>query len=318
MDAFQSDPPPAAVVPAATRAIAALTAGLTLATLAPGGGPRILAALALVPQATVGRFFLWNVATAGLVEVYRPAVLVTVPAFVLLGRWVEAVWGASEFALFSAVVSTAAACAAFFALLAAYMITRSQIYIFTPVGGLSAVIFGLLVAVKQLIPDHTLGSGPVALRVNYVPLIVATAAFSAYLGNLLHLGGLIFSIGGLYFSWLYLRFFQRRETDRGDMNDAFAFHTFFPDPLAPVVALVSALVFAAFAPLIRAITAPMAQQKPATPAAPGPSALENYPPSQRVDTADAERRRQRALRALDERLSASKSEPPPRRADESV
>lgn len=180
---------------------------------------------------------------------------------------------------------------------------------FTPVGGLSALIGGLLVRVKQLIPDHIIGSGPVTLRVKFVPLLVACGAILAYTANLLDLGGLAFSIGGLYYSWVYLRFFQRHESGLGDPSETFAFQTFFPEQVAPVVAVLSAICFTMAKPILAAVVRPEKQPKIALPTSNALPVTKHFPPPQRADPADAERRKQRALRALDERLSGSKSEP---------
>ena len=47
---------------------------------------------------------------------------------------------------------------------------------------------------------------------------------------------------GLISSWVYLRFYQRHSRGRGDMADHFAFATFFPEILQPVVGLLANLV----------------------------------------------------------------------------
>jgi hypothetical protein len=179
---------------------------------------------------------------------------------------------------------------------------------FTPVGGLSAIVGGLLVAVKQLIPDHSISAAGVGVRVKFLPIMAVAALCALAVGGAVSLGVLVFTLAGFQFGWLYLRFFQRREVGQGDPSDAFAFCTFFPEPIAPFVSVASAVAFAVFRPALVSGGAKTSASA---------SALEKAAlPVSSADPIDAERRRQRALRALDERLGASKSEAS--RMDESV
>jgi hypothetical protein len=39
-------------------------------------------------------------------------------------------------------------------------------------------------------------------------------------------------LSGIIISWVYLRFYQKKEQgSRGDMSEGFAFATFFPEPI---------------------------------------------------------------------------------------
>jgi hypothetical protein len=97
-------------------------------------------------------------------------------------------------------------------------------------------------------------------------------------------------------AYIYLRFYQRREHGYGDFSDAFAFQTLFPAPVAPAASLLAALTFVVFKPFM------FIPRHDSTTG--GAREGEKAPlPVSNADPVDAERRRQRALRLLDERLS---------------
>ncbi|NXK56965.1 TM115 protein, partial [Chauna torquata] len=95
-------------------------------------------------------------------------------------------------------------------------------------------------------------------------------------------------------SWVYLRFYQRHSRGRGDMSDHFAFATFFPEILQPVVGLVANLVHGL---LVKVKVCRKTVKRYDVGA---PSSITISLPG--TDPQDAERRRQLALKALNERL----------------
>ncbi|NXG60682.1 TM115 protein, partial [Hemiprocne comata] len=95
-------------------------------------------------------------------------------------------------------------------------------------------------------------------------------------------------------SWIYLRFYQRHSRGRGDMSDHFAFATFFPEILQPVVGLVANLVHSI---LVKVKVCRKTVKRYDVGA---PSSITISLPG--TDPQDAERRRQLALKALNERL----------------
>ncbi|NXL47026.1 TM115 protein, partial [Podilymbus podiceps] len=95
-------------------------------------------------------------------------------------------------------------------------------------------------------------------------------------------------------SWVYLRFYQRHSRGRGDMSDHFAFATFFPEILQPVVGLVANLVHGI---LVKVKVCRKTVKRYDVGA---PSSITISLPG--TDPQDAERRRQLALKALNERL----------------
>ncbi|NWY47363.1 TM115 protein, partial [Sylvia atricapilla] len=95
-------------------------------------------------------------------------------------------------------------------------------------------------------------------------------------------------------SWVYLRFYQRHSRGRGDMSDHFAFATFFPEILQPVVGLVANLVHSML------VKVRLCRKTVKRYDVGAPSSITISLPG--TDPQDAERRRQLALKALNERL----------------
>ncbi|NXH19843.1 TM115 protein, partial [Bucco capensis] len=91
-----------------------------------------------------------------------------------------------------------------------------------------------------------------------------------------------------------LRFYQRHSRGRGDMSDHFAFATFFPEILQPIVGLVANMVHSI---LVKVKVCRKTVKRYDVGA---PSSITISLPG--TDPQDAERRRQLALKALNERL----------------
>lgn len=191
----------------------------------------------------------------------------------------------------------------------------------TPIQGLVALEAGFLVALKQLVPEHTVSlfRGSIRVRIKHFP-----ALFTA----LNMLSGPIFgtdtavwlSFFGFLSSWVYLRFYRLSDigasatatagegsTMRGDASDTFAFVAFWPDAMQPFLApvcdgiyetLVKLKLFKPFSD--EAIVA--GNENAASRSEGLPSIMNGRGVGGR--RAEAERRRAIALMALEERLNA--------------
>lgn len=109
-----------------TRGFALFVTALSMSTYIPTFGPAILGIFALIPQSTIGKFYIWNMFTAGYIEVFIPNLLLTISMFLLIGRRVEPIWGSKELALFVLLINSAAGITTFCFLLVSYFVTRSQ------------------------------------------------------------------------------------------------------------------------------------------------------------------------------------------------
>eukprot|EP00003_Mantamonas_plastica_P003068 TRINITY_DN12490_c0_g1_i11.p1 TRINITY_DN12490_c0_g1~~TRINITY_DN12490_c0_g1_i11.p1 ORF type:complete len:196 (-),score=62.45 TRINITY_DN12490_c0_g1_i11:815-1402(-) len=119
--------------------------------------------------------------------------------------------------------------------------------IFTPLFGFTGVIGAFTVALKQLMPEQEMPFCIVMqMRAKYFPVlfVMVMVVFALLFGSF---RGLLFVVSGVYYGWLYLRFFQHKDDGSiGDQTEDFAFHTFFPEPMQPAVDKVSSLLLSLF------------------------------------------------------------------------
>jgi len=154
-------------------------------------------------------------------------------------------------------------------------------------------------------PDHVLLNLPLGkIRNRHVPILVLILAiivniFGGVSGTYPWLFGM-----GLLTSWTYLRFYQKHNNKTtGDSADHFMFASFFPEPISPVVAVVANTIFS----LLVRMKICKRQVHRYNMAAPSGSITVSLPGT---NAEDAERRRQIALKALNERLSKMEESTP--------
>ncbi|KAK9797058.1 hypothetical protein WJX73_010621 [Symbiochloris irregularis] len=250
--------------------------------------------LALVP----GRFIpcVWNIFTAGLLEVSIVKAVVSVAGTLLLARIIEPVWGSKEFLVFICVVNAGAGMATLALLYVLYALNHSSEHsgdlLYKEVAGFQGVCAGCLVAVKQIMPDNeVLILGFIRFRAKLLPAIFLTLAVPVTIALHHTLDTVPFLIMGTYIAWIYLRFFQRKsETHlRGDPSNEFRFATFLPEALQPPVDQFLSL-FDRCLPSRTGSDGQDALLQPHSAPLPG------------SDAADASRRRERGARALEDRL----------------
>uniref|UniRef100_A0A8C5EI18 Transmembrane protein 115 n=1 Tax=Gouania willdenowi TaxID=441366 RepID=A0A8C5EI18_GOUWI len=240
-------------------------------------------------------FWVWTLVTHGVVEQHVWGVAASVGTVMACGRLLEPLWGALELLIFFTVVNVSAGLFAGLSYLFTYMATFDLDYLFAvQVNGVAGFLGGVLVALKQTMGDTTV------LRVPQVRLKAAPALVLLLLA-LLRLSGLLdssaplaaYSYGALS-GWVYLRFYQRHSRGRGDMSDHFAFASFFPEALQPAVGLLAGLIHSVLVKI--KVCRKMVKRYDVG----APSSITISLPG--TDPQDAERRRQLALKALNERL----------------
>ena len=191
-----------------------------------------------------------------------------------------------------------------------------------PIQGLIAVEAGFLVALKQLVPEHTVSlfKGVISVRIKHFPAIFVLANMIS--GPVLGTDTAFWlSLTGFYTSWIYLRFFRISEittssatggeaaTMKGDASDTFAFVAFCPDAVHPFLAPVCDGLYNALVQL--KLCAPFSQEAVEVGNESAASRSEGGLPNIMNGRggggrrAEAERRRALALKALDQRLNAA-------------
>lgn len=256
--------------------------------------------LCLVPGRTLP--CVWNLVTAGFVTTNPVLVVAEAIAILFLARAVEPMYGSKEFLKFLFIVDFSTCLATFACAYVAFAVSvgtqseRAGQVLYSEFSGFHGVVAGLLVAVKQVLPDHEFKLfGVISLSSKWLPtlfvLIGSGVALAVKAWNYVP-----FLLFGFYSAWVYLRFFQQQpETNlRGDPSEDFKFSAFFPGFLHPVIDQIATILGV----ITRLQHAPGAEGRS--------SALKGVPASVGSDSADANRRRERGAKALEERLGQKK------------
>lgn len=253
--------------------------------------PQAIQYLALIPARTIP--FAWNLITAGYIEQSIHGVVLSTIGLLFIGKLLEPVWGSREFFKFIFVVNFLTSVCVFITAITLYYITTQENYLYDPLSGFHGILSGFLVGIKQIIPDQEFPL--IKIKAKWLPslsvlLSIAVCFLASESATILPT--LIF---GTYTSWIYLRYWQRKpETKlKGDPSDDFAFSTFFPDFLRPVIDPIASLFHRM---LCGRSEASNNAQGYTVGGAPLPGS----------DPIEASRRRERGARALEERLAAER------------
>ncbi|XP_059628300.1 rhomboid-like protein 19 [Cornus florida] len=246
--------------------------------------------LALIPAKTIP--FAWNLITAGYIEQSVYGVVISTVGLLFIGKLLEPIWGSREFFKFIFIVNLLTSACIFITAISLYYITRRETYLYMPLSGFHGVLSGFLVGIKQLIPDQELPL--LRIKAKWLPplALLPSIGISFFVTeSTKYLPTMIF---GTYVSWIYLRYLQRNpETKlRGDPSDEFAFSTFFPEFLRPVIDPIASIFDRMFCG--RSESSEARGYTLGTTSLPG------------SDTIEASRRRERGARALEERLAAER------------
>jgi hypothetical protein len=222
----------------------------------------------------------------------------------LCGKLIEPLWGAKEMAYFFCLINLCVALMSVSYYLFLYAVTFDPAMLFDlKIHGLAGYLAAVSVSVRQIMPDHVLLRTPLGKLTNRnVPLTVLTVSIIMWAIGLLEGAYCTMFASGIITSWIYLRFYQRHSNGtKGDMAENFTFTSFFPNVLQPPISVLANSIFQFFVKvgLCRKPVKRFADTS-------GPSSISISLPGS--DPHDAERRRQKALKLLSERLGHSKDE----------
>ncbi|BGP47508.1 hypothetical protein JCM10450v2_003363 [Rhodotorula kratochvilovae] len=247
----------------------------------------------------------WTLLTSAFVETNLIEFLISVLTLPLAARYLERVWGAQELVKF--VIATVVASnviTVIVSVVESVVLGNKALFLYgTSYHGLMALQVGFLVAFTQLIPEHQVQifGGLAKMRVKSLPMLYVT--FSNIACVIGYQSPYILIQFGWLVSWFYLRFFKYNEgvDFRGDRSETFAFHNWFPPFIQKYVTIATTF---AFNLAVRFRLLPAWGLDPESGVPGSGSGYAQVPGGQR---AEAERRRQLALEALDRRMAA----PPP-------
>lgn len=261
--------------------------------------PNVEENLAMIPSYIVPpRIKIWTLLTAPFFEKRIIFAVLDIIAIVGFSTVLQPLWSIKEFLIFSSVVSVVSQLTGLLFSVFLYAVTQSFDCLLVPFHGMVALACGYVVSVKQFHPDSVTfpPPAPPTLRVKHLPLLIIL--FSTLLACL-HVLSYAFAwlaLSGTLTAWVYLRFYQKKEQGgRGDMAESFAFATFFPEPIQPPIARLGGFVYFVL------VSIKVCPKTVRTYDVSAPSTIKLTLPG--TDPADAQRRKQRALKALDERLS---------------
>ncbi|MBA0602020.1 hypothetical protein Gorai_002217, partial [Gossypium raimondii] len=251
--------------------------------------PSSLTYFALIPARTIP--FGWNLITAGYIEQSIQGLVVSTLGLLFMGKLLEPIWGSKEFLKFIFVINFLTSVCVFITAMALYGVTRQENYLYMPLSGFHGVLAGFLVGIKQMVPDQELPR--LKIKAKWLPslMLLFSIAISFFTPeSATYLSTLIF---GTYMGWIYLRYLQRKPESkhRGDPNEDFAFSTFFPEFLRPMIDLIASKFHRNLCGKSEAFIDTLAYSLGSAPL-PG------------SDPIEASRRREKGARALEERLAA--------------
>ena len=214
---------------AGRAALAVLAAGWLL-----GLSPAVRQQLALVPAKVVPQ--IWMLATAGVVETNFLALVVDAAAAVFTAAVLEPAWGAQEWALVAGVSSaggyalTSLTLLLLFGFSGAAGAAGAARLIYRPIGGFSGAAAGLLVGVKQVAPERTLGFGAARFPARHLPAGVVGLTLALVAARILPPWRFCIVLYGAFSGWFFLRYLQQRPDDdvRGDPSREFSLGSFIP------------------------------------------------------------------------------------------
>lgn len=278
-----------------TRLSKALSALLVIGFAVSWFVPSTVSYLSLVPGRTLP--MVWNIVTSSFLITHPLVLVVDIGLLLVLARVVEPTYGSKEFLKLIFMIAISVGTVVFFAVYVTFASTMNGKLLYSEFNGFHGVLAGLLVGVKQIMPDHEIKLvGVVKLRVKYLPsiLILLATAVAVALNSYLELP---FVVIGTYSAWLYLRFFQQQPDSivKGDPSDEFKFSSFFPSFLEGIIDPVASIFGTIF------------RLRQTSTAGAGGMQMNQAPSMLGSDAVDANRRRERGAKALEERLGQKSS-----------
>ncbi|ODN00644.1 Transmembrane protein [Orchesella cincta] len=251
----------------------------------------------------------WTLLTSPFLEIHLWEVCVDIITVGLCGKLLEPLWGAKEMIFFFVLVNLSVSLLSVGYYLFLYAATSDPDILFEiQIHGLAGYIAAVSVAVRQIMPDHVIVRTPLGKLTNRnIPLTVLTVLIITWAIGLLEGVYCTMFATGVLTSWIYLRFYQRHSNgSKGDIAESFNFASFFPNVLQPPISVLSNSIFGLFVK-VGCCRKPIKRFADAS----GPSSIQISLPGS--DPSDAERRRQKALKLLNERMNAGSRDPEAKR-----
>ena len=218
----------------------------------------------------------------------------------MASKLLEPLWGYKEFLKFIMVSWVMAGLFSGLSYLVVFCLSLNEQLLYNRyLYGFSAINGAICIGLKQTRGEDFLMKTPyLSLQINDMPFLIMTVSWViTFISQIFSYETSTLLTFGMYSSWLYLRFLQKHSRGTGDMADHFALDKFFPRPLNRFVKVGGLLIWkivTRFGFCKNISTSNKNSYVPLSAGLPG------------VDNFDAERRRQKALQQLNERLQKTK------------
>mmetsp|Transcript_43388 Transcript_43388/g.69860 ORF Transcript_43388/g.69860 Transcript_43388/m.69860 type:complete len:254 (+) Transcript_43388:369-1130(+) len=222
----------------------------------------------------------------------------------------ERKWGV-EFLKLMVAVNLTTMIIVFIIMIGCYATTMSDTFLFSPICGFSAANAAFGVALKQLAPNQKCVASIEQVKFKDIPIIVIGCSLGCYMIGLTEFKDLLLVMFGTYFGWLYLRYFMSYpgSSIKGDNSEEFAFKTLFPGYTRPFGALLGNISFALceMCGFCKVVDTPDVEMG-VTNVKPSVSIPDVPQATSEAERQMAERRRQLAFKAINERLEQLKKQ----------
>lgn len=244
-------------------------------------------------------FWIWTLVTHQFVETNFLLFACGALCLAVNSIFLEKEWGPLKLLLYYVIVSTLSAFITAMVYIFSYMVTFNTQYLFhVHIYGMGSLLGGGLVAIRQGYGERSVLNAMLQVKDLTVVGCVLFVVLSIT-GFVRTTFTLAYSFGA-FVGWIYLRFYQLNEKGRGDQSEKFSFKYFFPEMMQQPVGIMSQIIYN----LLVKLKVCRKTVYRFDVGAPGNITI-TLPG---VDALDAERRRKKAIKALDERLKKSASD----------
>lgn len=248
-------------------------------------------------------FHIWSLVTHSFIEVRFFHLVADYVIILLYSRMIEPLWGVYECVLFYFVITSLVAIFTSLFYYIVFAFTFKEYFLFDiHINGLGGLLGGFVVAIKQIMPDTVIiNASFIRLKQDHLPGLLILTSCVLYLFGLTSLTYVVMLVQGTFIGWVYLRFYQRHKNGtKGDSASSFVFASFFPGQIQPIIAIIANTIFNLLVQIKICKKPPTRYNVNGN----GQSQITITLPlvNAGIENSDAERRRQKALKALKERL----------------
>jgi len=248
-------------------------------------------------------FHVWSLLTYSFIETRFIELFADWFIILLYSKMIEPLWGVYECVLFYFIITALVAFSSSFFYYVVFALTFDEHYIFDiRINGLGGLLGGFVVAIKQIMPDTVIiNASFIRLKQDHLPGLLILLSTFLYLIGFTTLTYVVMLFNGTFIGWVYLRFFQRHKNGtKGDSSSTFVFASFFPSQIQPFIAILANTIFNLLVKIKICKKPPIRYN--VTPGSQSQITINLPLVNAGIENSDAERRRQKALKALKERL----------------